>query len=140
MTTILFLRQKYLFLLTNFEAMVKIQKEKGNYVINIPQTSSLNGMLFDELKFQLLTERWKEESRFFSFAKQSTQLPSYQAIIEMGDSALPFIFKEMTSEPNHWFVALKKIVSDNPVAPEHKGNIQLMTNDWLQWAKMKNYI
>lgn len=120
--------------------MVTIQKEQGNYVINIPRTSSLNRRFFDELKFQLLAESWKEESRFFSFAKQSTQLQSYQAIIEMGDSALPFIFKEMINEPNHWFTALKKIVGENPVSPEHTGNIQLMTNDWLQWAKMKNYI
>ncbi len=120
--------------------MVTIQKEQGNYIINIPQTSSLNGAFFDELKFQLLAKNWKDESRFFSFAKQSTQLPSYEAIIEMGDSALPFIFKEMAHEPNHWFVALKKIVGENPISPEHVGNIQLMTNDWLQWAKTKNYI
>lgn len=120
--------------------MVKIQKEQGNYIINIPQTASFNEVFFDELKFQLLAENWKEESRFYSFTKQSTELPSYQAIIEMGDSALPFIFKEMVNEPNHWFVALKKIVGENPVLPEHKGNLQLMTNDWLQWAKIKNYI
>jgi hypothetical protein len=120
--------------------MVTIQKGQGNYIINIPQTSSLNGAFFNELKFQLLAESWKEESRFFSFETQSTHLASYEAIIEMGDSALPFIFKEMSTEPNHWFRALKKIVGENPVPPEHKGDIQLMTNDWLQWAKIKNYI
>ena len=120
--------------------MVTIQKEQGNYVINIPKTASFSQGFFDELKFQLLAESWKEESRFFSFANQSAQLHSYQAIIDMGISALPFIFKEMKDEPNHWFTALKTITGENPVSQEHKGNIQFMTNDWLQWAKMKNYI
>ena len=120
--------------------MVTIQKETGNYIVNIPKTAAMSPVFFDELKFQLLAESWKEESRFFSFANQFTQLPSYQAIINMGNAALPFIFKEMADEPQHWFVALKTIVGENPVSPAHKGNIQLMTNDWLQWAKMKNYI
>ena len=120
--------------------MVKILKEQDNYIINVPKTSSLNTVFFDELKFQLLAESWKEESRFTSFSSKSTQLASYLAIIEMGTTALPFIFKEMKQEPNHWFVALKNIVGENPVSPEHIGNIQLMTNDWLLWAKQKNYI
>ena len=72
--------------------MVKIQKEQGNYIVNIPKTASFSPVFFDELKFQLLAESWKEESRFVSFAHISTQLPSYQAIIDMGNSALPFIF------------------------------------------------
>ena len=67
--------------------MVTIQEEQGNYIIQIPKNAALQQGFFDELKFQLLTESWKEESRFFSFAQQRTQLPSYQAIISMGKSA-----------------------------------------------------
>ena len=60
--------------------MITIQEEQGNYIIQVPKNAALQQGFFDELKFQLLAENWKEESRFFSFAQQRTQLPSNQAI------------------------------------------------------------
>jgi len=59
----------------------------------------------------------------------------YQEIVKMGKIALPYIFAELAKEPTHWFHALKQITNENPVKETSKGNIQLMTNDWLSLSK-----
>lgn len=119
--------------------MIKVRRQKNNFIVQIPQESALTEQLFTQLRFQLLAEKWKEESKYLAFAKDSLQLPNYQAIINMGKMALPHILADMQQQPNHWFSALKAITGENPVLPEHKGNIQSMTNDWLLWGK-KNQI
>jgi hypothetical protein len=35
---------------------------------------------------------------------------------------------------------LGAITQENPVAPAHRGNIALMTNDWLTWGRMNGII
>ncbi len=62
-------------------------------------------------------------------------LPAYQAIIGMGRTALPFIFEELHQRGGHWFWALRAITGENPVPPEHRGNVEAMTQDWLRWAR-----
>ena len=119
--------------------MIKVRRQEDNFIVQIPQESALTEQLFTQLRFQLLAEKWKEESKYLAFAKDSLQLPNYQAIISMGKTALPHILTDMQQQPNHWFGALKAITGENPVLPEHKGNIQSMTNDWLLWGK-KNQI
>jgi hypothetical protein len=119
--------------------MIKVRRQENNFIVQIPQESALTEQLFTQLRFQLLAEKWKEESKYLAFAKDSLQLPNYQAIINMGKMALPHILADMQQQPNHWFSALKAITGENPVLPEHKGNIQSMTNDWLLWGR-KNQI
>ena len=62
---------------------------------------------------------------------------TYQAIIGMGETALPFILDEMRQRDGHWFWALRAITGENPVPPEHRGNVEAMTQDWLQWARQR---
>jgi hypothetical protein len=61
----------------------------------------------------------------------------YQQIIGMGEKALPFIYYELTTEPDHWFWALRAITCDDPVPDEHRGDIAAMTVDWLSWFKKR---
>jgi hypothetical protein len=119
--------------------MVQVKRQKNNFIVQIPQESVLTEQLFIQLRFQLLAEKWKEESKFLNFIKDSVQLPNYQAIIAMGKPVLPYIFEDMQQQPQHWFAALKAITGENPVLIEHRGNIQSMTNDWLLWGR-KNQI
>jgi hypothetical protein len=118
---------------------IHVSRQKNNFVVQISQESMLTEQLFTQLRFQLLAEKWKEESKFTAFAKDSVQLPDYQSIIIMGKTVLPYILEDMQKQPNHWFAALKAITGENPVLNEHNGNIQSMTNDWLLWGK-KNQI
>ncbi len=119
---------------------MKVEQKDAHWLIEVDTQEILDQKTWLALRFQLLSSRWKEESRFLSLAKQMSQLPSYQAIIEMGAEVLPFIFAEMQTQPHHWFIALRHLTNENPVKPESKGNIQKMTNDWLEWAKKQQII
>jgi hypothetical protein len=39
-----------------------------------------------------------------------------------------------------WFWALRALTGENPVPSEHRGNIEAMANDWLQWGQEKGLI
>ena len=91
-------------------------------------------------RFDELTREWKEKKRFLSSVSQIAMLPSYQQIIGMGSVALPFIFRELQNEPDHWFWALASITGENPVPPDQRGRIGLMTQAWLNWGRSKGYL
>lgn len=99
-----------------------------------------NGTVAFAERFADLTREWKSKKKFLSSVSQMAMLPSYQQIIGMGLPALPFIFNELERQPDHWFWALASITGDDPVSPEHRGKIALMTEDWLNWARSRGYL
>jgi len=119
---------------------MKVNITEDSLLIEIPLDENLDELALQELHFQILAEKWKEENKFFSFASEMSKSPYYQRIIAMGKTALPFLLKALQEEPQHWFAALSAITQENPVAPAHRGNIALMTNDWLTWGRMNGII
>lgn len=90
-------------------------------------------------KFSRLTHSWKEATKFTSSYHQLLANPSYLELIAMGQKVLPYIFREMKAQPDHWFLALHILTAVNPVKKENMGNVQAMTNDWLNWGREKGY-
>ena len=113
----------------------KIETIDNAMVVLIPSQISINEDFVHKLWFELLVQKWKNETKYYSFSKEIVGSDSYKEILKMGKIALPFIFGELEREPTHWFHALKQITNENPVKETSKGNIQLMTNDWVSWAK-----
>ena len=74
-------------------------------------------------RFEMLAAQWREQAAPLSSSTDRAVLPAYQAIIGMDESALPFIFEEMRNRGGHWFWALRSITGENPVPPEHRGNV-----------------
>ncbi len=66
--------------------------------------------------------------------------PAYQRVVGMGRLALPMIFREFAIEADHWFWTLKAITGCDPVPPSHRGNIELMAADWLDWGRLRGYV
>lgn len=89
----------------------------------------------DESRFKELTRRWQDETATSSSITEMAMHPAYQQIVGMGRDALPFIFRELEQAPHHWFWALKAITREDPVSPDHRGDLEAMTRDWLQWAE-----
>ena len=85
-------------------------------------------------RFERLAREWEEGTTFLSSAQQIALHDAYQQIIGMGPAALPFVFARMRGQPGHWFWALHAITGDDPVRPEHRGDVPAMTRDWLEWA------
>src|SRR5713101_7003482 len=76
----------------------------------------------DRLKFQLLANQWREQTRALSSDSDIVANFAYHQIMGMGERALPLIFNEMRAHGGRWFWALRAITGENPVRPEDRGN------------------
>jgi hypothetical protein len=66
--------------------------------------------------------------------------PCYQAIIGMGEIAVPLILESLTHRFDHWFWALEAITQDNPVPRRLRGNIEAMARAWLKWGSDRGLV
>jgi hypothetical protein len=71
--------------------------------------------------------------------EQKILQPYYQRIIGTGPTAVPRILKALTIEPDFWFEALGAITRQQPFPIEHAGDMQTMTNNWLEWGRRNGY-
>jgi len=94
----------------------------------------------DEQRFTRLADQWRTETRALSSDSDIISNFSYQQIIGMGARALPLIFVELQAHGGRWFWALRAITGENPVQPEHRGNVRRMTETWLEWARERDYV
>ena len=88
-------------------------------------------------RFHALAAQWKEETRFLSSIHDMVTHPAYLQIIGMGQEALPLLIDELRREPDHWFVALQAITGTNPIPPSARGDVDAMTQAWLDWAEKR---
>lgn len=97
-------------------------------------------MQSDLHKFCNLAETWKEETKFSSSISEISLNQSYLEIIGMGKKVLPYILQDLKIKPAHWFSALRAITGVSPIKRLHRGDIKLMTVDWLIWGEENAYI
>lgn len=93
-----------------------------------------------ERQFAELAAVWRAETKFTSSTTVMCTHPAYQRIIGMGESVLPLIFRDLQTESDHWFWALKAITGCDPVPPSHRGDLDAMATDWLAWARSQGYL
>lgn len=124
----------------NIAEVIKIDKQEKEFVIHLPNDLSIDNYIISYMFFCILSEKWKEETKHFSFSKDIYNSDSYKRILKLGTNVLPFILKELEKAPNHWFHALRSITNENPVKESSKGNVKLMSNDWITWAKQRAII
>ena len=92
-------------------------------------------------RFQQLSKEWKRDTGHLSMVSQIAAHPSYQGIVAMGESAIPFILRDLETEPNHWFSALLAIAGEGPEISVHeRGDMRAVSAAWLKWGKSKKYI
>lgn len=94
------------------------------------------------LKFQLLAAEWRIQRGVMSSITEAALCPAYQAIIGMGETAVPYMLAELKAqadEPDQWFWALKAITCADPVEDQDRGDFVAMANAWLQWGQRNAY-
>ena len=89
-----------------------------------------------ETEFNNLYSEWKRDTILDSNVSNIATHPAYQRIIGMGAGALPYIFRALRADADHWFWALRSITGVNPVPPEYRGDIARMREFWLDWGKV----
>jgi len=97
----------------------------------------------DWLRFQGLVDAWRQERGAMSSITEAAMTPAYQAIIGIGDAAVPFIMRTVESEgdePDQWFWALKAITGTDPVDATDRGNYRAMADAWLSWGRHVGYV
>jgi hypothetical protein len=91
-----------------------------------------------EQVFRSHAETWRRQTRHSSSIAKMVSHPSYAAIIDMGQSAVPFLLAELRNRPDHWLVALNRITNEDPA--EAKSTFDQAVNAWLTWGKEKRYL
>ena len=90
-------------------------------------------------RFYRLLSQWRRDIGAQSSTTAICTHPAYQQIIGMGETAVPFILRELERKPDLWFWALKAITGEDPVPKQNQGRVREMAKDWLLWAVMNGY-
>ena len=88
--------------------------------------------------FRELVDEWKRATEFISITEEMVLHPSYQRIIGLGPSVIPFLLQELERDPDHWFWALQSITRVNPAlgADTFDGAVSA----WLDWGAQRGYL
>jgi hypothetical protein len=120
-------------------AQLRIPTESDPGLVGEQETQPGSTEVLLEQKFERLVKWWREETRFTPSMTKLIMHQAYQQIIGMGPAAVPLIFRELQQNPDHWFWALTAITGNNPVRPEDAGNVEKMTQAWLEWGNQHGY-
>ena len=91
-------------------------------------------------EFEQLAAEWKQETAHLSSVSVIAQHPAYQQIIGMGKEAIPLILQDLRETRAQWFWALRSIARESPVNPEDRGDVDAMTDAWLEWGRRSQHI
>jgi hypothetical protein len=117
--------------------VIDTQAQLWRYAL-LGETVSLRSVMLREYLRDWL-ERWRSEAGFSSLLMDKRTHPIYQRIVEMGEEAIPLLLEEIQSRPSFVFMALHDITGDDPIAPEHRGRLEAMIEDWLRWGTERGF-
>ena len=90
-------------------------------------------------QFDRLAATWRTERNTLNSGYAMFTHAAYQRIVGLGPKAIPLILHELEEKLDHWFWALVAIAGQDPVPDEFKGNLEIMRDYWLVWAKRQGY-
>jgi hypothetical protein len=90
--------------------------------------------------FRQLVAEWKAYRAPSNTVRLMTRHPAYQAIIELGGAAVPWLLEELAAEPDHWFAALRAIAGGNPVKSADSGDLHRMAGSWIEWGRLNGHL
>lgn len=82
-------------------------------------------------KFNALVAKWRRDTALMSSITKISMHPAYQAIIGMGECALPLIFEDMRTRGGHWLWALQAITQEDPA--RYISDFEQAKRVWLSW-------
>jgi len=89
-------------------------------------------------RFRAYADAWHRQTRHLSSVSKTVSHPAYQAIIDMGESAVPLLLVELRDRPDHWLVALNRITREDPAKPG--STFREAVDAWLAWGRQQGYL
>ena len=89
----------------------------------------------ERAEFERLADEWLEQRPRGVDVAHMTRHHAYQAIIDIGADAAPWLLDRLAQRADHWFLALHQITNAQPVQPQHQGIIDAMAHDWIAWGR-----
>jgi hypothetical protein len=89
-------------------------------------------------RFRTYVENWRRDTAHLSSASKTVMHPAYQAIIGMGEKALPLILDELRTHGGHWFWALHAITQEDPARDCR--DFSDAVRAWLAWGRARRHI
>ena len=75
-------------------------------------------MPVERTDFERLADEWLEQRPRGVDVAQMIRHPAYQAIIDIGPDAVPWLLERLAQRPDHWFHAPNQIADAQPVQPQ----------------------
>jgi hypothetical protein len=97
-----------------------------------------SGTSDDETIFKGLAASWRQATGHLSVLSKRYEHPTYNAIVDMGPSIVPFILQELQRSPDRWFNALERLTGANPA--KDATTFQDAVRLWLKWGRDNKYI
>jgi hypothetical protein len=88
--------------------------------------------------FRYLCAWWRHDTRFSSDLEEIVDHPAYRTVIALGNEVVPLIIEDLKKKPDHWFYALIDITGENPITPDIRGDVEKMSQAWIDWAKERS--
>lgn len=92
----------------------------------------------EQVRFDELARRWKDETGFMSNLTMKWAHPAHMEIIAMGQPALPLILAELERESDHWFFALMTLADKDVAVGEQ--TVEGARQKWLAWGREQGYL
>ena len=89
-------------------------------------------------EFKELAAKWKRDTRFVSSLTAVVTDPSYQAIMDIGPEALPWILSEFEQTPGQWFWALRHLAKEDPARAID--DFATARRAWLAWGRARGHL
>lgn len=100
------------------------------------------GMVTDNTAIAHLCALWKQETKGYSSISKKINNKHYLKICESSPFVtVPLLLREMQTEPDHWFVALKHLTGTDPTQNCSKDcSFEEETQAWIEWGKENNLL
>lgn len=131
--------------------MSVVTAEQPNWqVLNLPQIEDTQRYRRDRIdlsgavgsyrlsRFHQLVKQWRIETYFSSSAMDKVNHRAFKEIVDMGESAVPWIIEELRTHRDFLFMALHLILKEDPTPASAKGVPHKLIDAWLEWAEHKH--
>ncbi len=90
--------------------------------------------------FEELALAWSQGTSHLSSPARLIEHPAYRQIIGLGPAVLPLVLRDLEERGRFWFPVLNAITGENPVPDDAAGDVERMSEAWLQWGRANGLI